>query len=63
LHTHERRKTLQIKIKDANPFNKSTRQMRTQVDTTERENKSKQSTKQKKTSGKDPMQRELKTTK
>jgi hypothetical protein len=37
--------------------------MRTQVDTTQRENKSKQSTKNKIKSGKDPMQRGLKTTK
>jgi hypothetical protein len=41
-------KTLDIKIKDGIPSIKSTRQMRTQVDTTKRKNKSKQSTKNKK---------------
>jgi hypothetical protein len=38
-------KTMEIKIKDRNPSIKSTKQMRTQVDTTQRKNKSKQSTK------------------
>jgi hypothetical protein len=52
VYTHERRKT--IKFKDGNPSNKSTRQMRTQIDTTQRENKSKQSTKMKIKSGKRP---------
>jgi hypothetical protein len=33
------------KIKDVNPSIKSTRQMRAQIDTTQRKNKSKQSTK------------------
>jgi hypothetical protein len=37
-----------IKIRDGNPSIKSTRQKRTQVDTTQRKNKSKKSTKKKK---------------
>jgi hypothetical protein len=41
-----KRKTMQIKIKDENPSIKSTKQMRTQVHTTQRKkDKSKQSTK------------------
>jgi hypothetical protein len=40
-----RRKALQRKINNGNPSIKSTRQMRTQEDTTQRKNKSKQSTK------------------
>jgi hypothetical protein len=36
------KKTLYIKIKDGNPSIKSTRQMRTQVDTTQRKNKNEQ---------------------
>jgi hypothetical protein len=43
-----RRKTMYIKIKDGIPSIKSTRQMKVQVDTTQRKNKSKQSTKNKK---------------
>jgi len=39
------RKTLYIKIKDENPFIKGTRQMRAQANKTQRQNKSKQSTK------------------
>jgi type III secretory pathway component EscU len=39
------RKTLYIKIKDGNPYIKSRRQMRAQVDTPQRKNKSKESTK------------------
>ncbi len=44
-----------MKIKDGNPSIKSTRQVRTQVDTTQRRNQNKQSTK----IGKGPMQRGL----
>jgi hypothetical protein len=36
-----------LKIKDKNPSTKSTRQMKAKVDTTQRENKSKQSMKNK----------------
>jgi hypothetical protein len=39
------RKTMYIKIKDRNSSIKSTRQMKAQVDTTQRKNKSEQSTK------------------
>jgi hypothetical protein len=39
-----KKKTLYIKIKDENQSIKSTRQMRAQVNTTQRKNKSKQST-------------------
>jgi len=41
------KETLYIKIRDGNPSTKSTRQKITQVDTTWRKNKSKQSTKKK----------------
>jgi hypothetical protein len=41
-------KTMYIKIKDGIPSIKSTKQMRVQVDTTQRKNKNKQSTKNKK---------------
>jgi hypothetical protein len=41
----KKRKTLEIKIKDGNPSIKSARQMKTQVDTTQRKNKRKQSAK------------------
>lgn len=44
----KRKKTLYIEIKDKNPFNKSTRQKKARVDTTEREKiESQQSTKNK----------------
>jgi hypothetical protein len=39
----EEKKPCKSKIKDGNPFIKSTRQMRTQVDTTQRKKKQKQS--------------------
>jgi hypothetical protein len=57
LASSQRRKTLEIKIKDGNPSIKSTRQMRTQVDTTPKKIKNPQK------SGKDLMQRELVATK
>jgi hypothetical protein len=41
----KKEKKLYINVKDGNPSIKSTRQKRTQVDTTQRNNKSKQSTK------------------
>jgi len=46
--SNRRRKTLYIRIRDGNPSIKSTRQKRTQVDKTQRKNKSKQSTPKKK---------------
>jgi len=51
-----RRKTLDIKIKDGNPYNKSKRQMGTQVDTTQRKSNQQKSSK-------DPMQSVLMATK
>jgi hypothetical protein len=53
------KKTLKINNKDENPSIKSTRQMKTQANTIQRKNKSKQSTK----SGKNHMQRGLIVTK
>jgi hypothetical protein len=44
-HVVKRRKIMYIKIKDENPSIKGMRQMRAQVNTTKRKNKSKQSTK------------------
>jgi exo-beta-1,3-glucanase (GH17 family) len=40
MRAYSERKTLQIKIKDGNPSIKSTRQMRTQVNTIQRKKKS-----------------------
>jgi hypothetical protein len=50
-----RRKILSIILKNENPSIKSTRQMRTQVDTTQRKKKTNNQQK----SGEDPMQRGL----
>jgi hypothetical protein len=51
----EEKKPCKSKIKDGNPFIKSTRQMRTQVDTTQRKKKTKAINQQK--SDKNLMQR------
>jgi hypothetical protein len=52
----DRIKTLQIKIKDGNLSIKNTRQMRTQINTTQREKKTKKHKQSLKKSGKNLMQ-------